>query len=73
MSSMAGMMENTAMIETAVNMIIANPEMLKMMAGQLGDNPVGRYLQNASPEDLRKLVNKLKYLVPVVKYGYKGF
>jgi len=33
MSSMAGMMENTAMIETAVNMIIANPEMLKMMAG----------------------------------------
>lgn len=33
MSNMGSMLENTDMIESAVNMIIANPEMLKMMAG----------------------------------------
>lgn len=48
--------------------------MLKMMAGQIGtNNPIGKFIENASEESLKNLVSKLKYLLPVVKYGFKSF
>lgn len=66
--------ENSGMIETALNMIVANPEMLRTIVGAFDpNNAIRKYIDRSSPDDLKKLVNRLKLLIPVTKYGYKGF
>ena len=43
-------MNNPEMVDTAMNMLKSNPEMLKNMGGMLGkDHPMGDYLKNSSP------------------------
>lgn len=51
---------------------IETPEMRKMRE-MVKSASLGRFVQNASPEELQKLVNTLKYLTPALKYANKGF
>ena len=46
-------MNNPEMVDTAMNIMKNNPEILKNMGSMLGkDHPMSKYLKNSSPEDL---------------------
>ncbi|KAL4462873.1 hypothetical protein ABPG72_011129 [Tetrahymena utriculariae] len=73
MSNMGAILENSQMLETALNMLISNPEMLKMLTAQMPNHPFANYLNKASPQDLQRLVKIIKNIIPVIKQGYKGY
>ncbi|EAR89195.1 tetratricopeptide repeat protein (macronuclear) [Tetrahymena thermophila SB210] len=73
MSNMGSILENSQMLDTALNMLISNPEMLKMMTAQMPNHPFANYLNNASPQDLQRLAKIIKNIIPAIKYIYKGY
>ncbi|KAL4427420.1 hypothetical protein ABPG74_004458 [Tetrahymena malaccensis] len=73
MSNMGGILENSQMLETALDMLISNPQMLKMMTSQMPNHPFANYLNNATPQQLQRLAKIIKNIVPVFKYLYKGY
>ena len=60
---------NSDMVKNMMGMLKQNPEMLRNMSGMLGENhPLSKFIQNKSPEELKKYIGWMEKASGVVGF-----
>ena len=64
--NLSNLMNNSDFMSNMMGSLTKNPDMLKNMAGMLGkDNPLGKFMENKSPEELERMMKSMQGIMGV--------